>query len=113
MAKKRIFWQLFPSYLLITFTALLVVGGYASNSLREFYYDRTAEDLKARARLIESQVVRKTFPFNPSSLNFLSRDLGAKTNTRITIIDLSGKVLGDSHEEPSRMDRKSNIINSV
>ena len=104
MAKKRIFWQLFPSYLLITFTALLTVGGYASNSLREFYYDRTAEDLKARTRLIESQVVRKTFPFNPSSLNSLSRDLGAKTNTRITIIDLSGKVLGDSHEEPSRMD---------
>ena len=104
MAKKRIFWQLFPSYLLITFTALLVVGGYASNSLREFYYDRTAEDLKARARLIERQIARKISPFNPSSLNSLSRDLGTKTNTRITIIDLSGKVLGDSHEEPSRMD---------
>ena len=104
MAKKRIFWQLFPSYLLITFTALLVVGGYASNSLREFYYDRTAEDLKARARLIERQIARKIPPFNPSSLNSLSRDLGIKTKTRITIIDLSGKVLGDSHEEPSRMD---------
>ena len=104
MAKKRIFWQLFPSYLLITFTALLVVGGYASNSLREFYYDRTAEDLKARARLIERQIARKIPPFNPPSLNSLSRDLGTKTNTRITIIDLSGKVLGDSHEEPSRMD---------
>ena len=104
MAKKRIFWQLFPSYLLITFTALLVVGGYASNSLREFYYDRTAEDLKARAWLIERQIARKIPPFNPSSLNSLSRDLGIKTNTRITIIDLSGKVLGDSHEEPSRMD---------
>jgi two-component system phosphate regulon sensor histidine kinase PhoR len=104
MAKKRIFWQLFPSYLLITFTALLAVGGYASNSLREFYYDRTAEDLKARAWLIERQIARKIPPFNPSSLNSLSRDLGIKTNTRITIIDLSGQVLGDSHEEPSRMD---------
>ena len=104
MAKKRIFWQLFPSYLLITFTALLAVGGYASNSLREFYYDRTAKDLKARAWLIERQVVRKISLFNPSSLNSLSRDLGTKTNTRITIIALSGKVLGDSHEDPSRMD---------
>ena len=104
MAKKRIFWQLFPSYLLITFTALLTVGGYASNSLREFYYDRTAEDLKARAWMIERQVARKNFSFNPSSLNSLSRDLGIKTKTRITIIDLSGQVLGDSDEEPSRMD---------
>ena len=73
MAKKRILWQLFPSYLLITFTALLAVGGYASNSLRDFYYDRTAEDLKARAWLIERQVVRKTSPFEPSFLNPLSR----------------------------------------
>ena len=100
MAKKRILWQLFPSYLLITFTALLAVGGYASNSLRDFYYDRTAEDLKARAWLIEHQVASKAL----DSLNILSRDLGTKTNTRITIIDASGKVLGDSHEDPSRMD---------
>ena len=104
MAKKRILWQLFPSYLLITFTALLAVGGYASNSLREFYYDRTAEDLKARAWLIERQVVRKASPFDSSFINSLSRDLGKKTNTRITIIDSLGQVLGDSHEDPSRMD---------
>jgi two-component system, OmpR family, phosphate regulon sensor histidine kinase PhoR len=100
MAKKRILWQLFPSYLLITFAALLAIGVYTSNSLRDFYYDRTAEDLKARAWLVEHQVASKV----PDSLNILSRDLGTKTNTRITIIDISGKVLGDSHEDPSRMD---------
>ncbi len=104
MAKKRILWQLFPSYLLITFTALLAVGGYASSSLRDFYHNRTAEDLKARAWLIERQVVRKNSPFDSSFLNPLTRNLGTKTNTRITIIDLTGKVLGDSHEDPSRMD---------
>lgn len=104
MAKKRILWQLFPSYLLIIFTALLAVGGYASSSLRNFYYEQTAEDLKARAWLIERQVVRNNSPFDASFLNSLTRDLGSKTDTRITIIDFSGKVLGDSHEDPSRMD---------
>ena len=103
MAKKRILWQLFPSYLLITFTALLAVGGYALNSVRDFYYARTAEDLKARAWLVEHQITSKA----PDSLNTLSRELGTKTNTRITIIDISGKVLGDSHEDPSRMDNHS------
>ena len=78
MAKKRILWQLFPSYLLITFIALLEVGGYASSSLRDFYYDRTAEDLKARAWLIERQVVRKSSPFDSSFINPLTRNLGAK-----------------------------------
>ena len=104
MAKKRILWQLFPSYLFITFTALLVVGIYTSNSLRDFYYDRTAEDLKARAWLVENQLIREPLPLESSFLKSLSRDLGVKTNTRITIIDLTGKVLGDSHEDPSRMD---------
>jgi two-component system, OmpR family, phosphate regulon sensor histidine kinase PhoR len=104
MQKKRILWQLFPTYLLITFTALIAVGGYAMNSLRDFYYDRTAEDLKARAWLVERQIVREVPPFNSFSLNSLTSDLGEKTNTRITIIDISGKVLGDSHEDPSRMD---------
>ena len=104
MAKKRILWQLFPSYLFITFTALLVVGIYTSNSLRDFYYDRTAEDLKARAWLVENQLIRELLPLESSFLKSLSRELGVKTNTRITIIDLTGKVLGDSHEDPSRMD---------
>lgn len=74
------------------------------NSLRNFYYDRTAEDLKARAWLIEHQVVSKAPHIDPSFLNTLSRDLEKKTHTRVTIIDVSGKVLGDSHEDPSRMD---------
>lgn len=104
MAKKRIFWQIFPSYLLITFTALLAVGIYTSTSLREFYYDRTSEDLRARAWLIEHQLAQESSSLQISFLNTLSHDLGLKTNTRITIIDLTGKVLGDSHEDPSRMD---------
>lgn len=104
MAKKKILWQLFPSFLLITFTALLVVGGYTLNSLRDFYYNQTAEDLKVRAWLVEHQIAKTISPSNSHFLNTLSRELGTKTNMRITIISISGKVLGDSHEDPARMD---------
>jgi two-component system phosphate regulon sensor histidine kinase PhoR len=104
MAKKKILWQLFPSFLLITFTALLVVGGYTLNSLRDFYYNKTAEDLKVRTWLLEHQIAKKISPSNSHFLNTLTRELGTKTNMRITIISISGKVLGDSHEDPARMD---------
>ena len=104
MAKKKILWQLFPSFLLITFTALLVVGGYTLHSMRDFYYNKTAEDLKARTWLVEHQIAKKISPSNSHFLNTLTRELGTKTNMRITIISLSGKVLGDSHEDPARMD---------
>jgi two-component system phosphate regulon sensor histidine kinase PhoR len=104
MAKKKILWQLFPSFLLITFTALLVVGGYTLNSLRDFYYNKTAEDLKVRTWLLEHQIAKKISPSNSHFLNTLTRELRTKTNMRITIISISGKVLGDSHEDPARMD---------
>jgi two-component system, OmpR family, phosphate regulon sensor histidine kinase PhoR len=78
MAKKRILWQLFLSYLLITFTALLAVVGYASSSLRDFYYVLSSEDLIARAWLVERQVVRKSSLFNFAFINPLTRNLGAK-----------------------------------
>ncbi len=103
MAKKRILWQLFPTYLLITFTAIFAVGGYALNSLRDFYYDRTEADLMARARLVEIQVWNSSPSLAPQKLRALSRELGKATDTRITIIDIAGRVLGDSHEDPLRM----------
>ena len=37
MARKRLIWQLFPSYLLITLISLLAVTWYASRSWRQFY----------------------------------------------------------------------------
>ncbi|MBT3923840.1 MAG: HAMP domain-containing protein [Nitrospina sp.] len=107
MVKKRILWQLFPTYLLITLTAILAVGWFSVNSLRDFYYDRTAEDLKNRAWLVEHQVLKTSPSLESDLLNKLSHELGNKTDTRITIIDLSGKVLGDSHEDPSRMNNHS------
>ena len=107
MAKKRILWQLFPTYLLITFTAIFTVGWYALDSLRDFYYDRTAEDLKTRAWLVEHDVLKTSPSLDSKLLNKLSRELGGKTNSRITIIDPSGHVLGDSHEDPSRMNNHS------
>ncbi len=107
MTKKRILWQLFPTYLFITFTAIFAVGWYSLNSLRNFYYDRTTEDLKTRAWMIEQQVINSSPSLDSKTLISLSRALGSKTNTRITIIAPSGRVLGDSHEDPLRMNDHS------
>jgi two-component system phosphate regulon sensor histidine kinase PhoR len=54
--KKRLLWQLYPSYLLITLISLVAVTIYAGSSFREFYLDRIAGDLRARAYLLEKQI---------------------------------------------------------
>ena len=56
MARKRLVWQLFPFFLLVTLLTLLAVTWYATRSWRQFYLKGTARDLEARARLVEAQL---------------------------------------------------------
>ncbi len=102
--KGRLFWQVYPSYLLITFITLTAVTWYASGAFREFYLDRTASDLKARARFFEVEVTPALDPLDKKEVDRLSKSIGSHASTRITVILPSGKVIGDSDEDPASMD---------
>lgn len=104
MVKKRLLWQLYPTYLLITLMAVMAVGWYSLNSIREFHYDRILVDLEVRARLVERLVSENFSPGKIFFLDALSKEVGKSASMRITLIDPSGQVLGDSHEDPARMD---------
>jgi two-component system, OmpR family, phosphate regulon sensor histidine kinase PhoR len=105
MAKKRrLFWQLFPSYLLITLVSLVAVTWYASSAIRQFYIEHTASDLETRARLFEEQISGQIDPLDAKTIDQLSKKAGGVTSTRITVMLPSGKVVGDSDEDPATMD---------
>jgi len=103
MSRKRLIWHLFPSYLLITLVSLLAVTWYASGSWRQFYLGQTAGDLESRARLVERQIRGKLAAGGPP-IDVLCKDLGRLTATRFTVILPSGAVVGDTDEDPARMD---------
>lgn len=102
--KRKLIWQLYPSYLLITIISLVTISWYASKSLKDLYLESTASDLKARAIIIEKQVLSFVNPLDVEKIDRLCKDLGESASTRITIIHSSGKVLGDSAEDPKKMD---------
>ena len=102
--KKRLLWQLYPSYLLITIISLVAVTIYATSSLREFYLDRIAGDLRDRAYLLEKQILQFLGPLDTNVVDALCKELGKPSTTRITVILPSGAVVGDSHDDPDRMD---------
>ncbi len=104
MRKKRLLWQIFPSYLLITLIALLTVTWYASSITREFYIQQRITDLQARGRLIEDQIFLKFSPPDFRSIDALCKTLGEKSKTRITVVLPDGKVIGDSEKDPVKMD---------
>ncbi len=106
--KKRLLWQLYPSYLLITLISLLAVALFASSTFREFFLERTAADLKSRAYLLEKQVGNYIVPLDGMSVDSICKSAGRQSSTRITVILFSGKVVGDSEEVPENMDNHAN-----
>jgi len=105
MRKVRLFWKLYPSYLLITVLSLLVAGWFMAGTLREFHVDQVAEDLGAKARLISRQIVgRDGRLLSPLRIDRYCKQMGKLIATRITVILPGGRVIGDSHKDPSRMD---------
>jgi two-component system, OmpR family, phosphate regulon sensor histidine kinase PhoR len=102
--KKRLLRHLFPSYLLITLISLVAVTWYASDSIRHFFLEQTASDLLARARLLENQIPQFLGPLETSVVDAMCKEIGLSSGTRITVILPSGRVIGDSNEDPANMD---------
>jgi two-component system, OmpR family, phosphate regulon sensor histidine kinase PhoR len=102
--KKRLLWQLFFSYIVITLLSLLAVTWYASNSLTYFFLRQTGADLKARALMFEDQLLDLNVPLNEEGIDSLCKRVGKSTSTRFTVILPWGKVIGDSDEDPEKMD---------
>ena len=106
--RKRLLWQLFPSYVLITLISLLAATWYASEAMRQFFLDQTAVDLKARAGLLEKQIKGLLSPLRSEAIDAICKEAGRLSATRITVILPDGTVIGDSRETPTLMDNHAN-----
>jgi two-component system phosphate regulon sensor histidine kinase PhoR len=83
---------------------MVAVTWYASYSLRDFFLGQTATDLEARARLIERQIVGYLNPLNEKGIDALCKVFLEASSTRVTVVLPSGRVIGDSSEDPEGMD---------
>ncbi|MBN1105545.1 MAG: PAS domain-containing protein [Deltaproteobacteria bacterium] len=105
MAKrKRLLWHLFSSYLLITILSLVVAVWYASTSLKHSLLKQVEADLEAKVLLVKRQFLERLNPADETSIDRLCKSLGSYGSTRFTVILPSGRVAGDSDEDPGRMD---------
>jgi len=102
--RRRLVWQLYPSYLLLIVLIGALVGWYVSGELRNFHYQQTATDLQARAALVEQQLPNHLNRVDRAWLTSLVEQLGKRSHTRITIIAKNGVVLADSYEDSAQMD---------
>lgn len=104
MNHKKLIWQIFPPNLLITLVAMLAVSWYGSTALQKFYIEQLGSALHARAYLIRDTVSQLMADAQLDELREFCRKSGREALTRITVIDLSGKVVADSHEDADLME---------
>jgi two-component system phosphate regulon sensor histidine kinase PhoR len=102
-----LFWKLYPLFLLIVLIPLLAFGQYAGFSMRRFYLDQTAINLEARANLLKEPVTSYLLAEDENSIDLLCKRAGKSSDTRITVIHPSGKVLGDTEKDPGKMENHS------
>lgn len=106
MSRRKLLWQLFPSYLAVMILALLAVTWFTTRSIREFHIEQTTQDLLSRAELLREQVCAHLESGDPDALESLSPlcvRQGERSGTRVTVIRPDGEVIADSEEDPTQM----------
>ncbi|NQV33882.1 MAG: HAMP domain-containing protein [Phycisphaeraceae bacterium] len=105
MAQKKLLWQLFPSYLLITVGSLIVVTGYVSLTMYRFNMTQTQDELTRLAQIVRQDLMDSNALGVTEQVNLMCQRVGLATEdrVRITVILPDGRVIGDSREEVANM----------
>ncbi|WP_419175539.1 ATP-binding protein [Desulfosediminicola sp.] len=104
MKPQKLVWQIFPATLIAVIATIAAVTWYSSIVFQEFHLAEAEKDLEARASLIKSRVHDYLTTGELNELRDFSKIAGRESRTRITIIDLQGRVLADSDSDPEYMD---------
>ena len=102
--KRVLLRRVFFLYFILASVLIVVLGDYLSSTVRNNYLSKLQEDLTIQSRLI-AEDVPLSFQDN---LDDFCKKYKEKTGARITIVDSSGRVLGDSDEPSSLMENHSN-----
>jgi two-component system phosphate regulon sensor histidine kinase PhoR len=109
MFRKRLVWQLFPSFLAVTLIALIAATAYFSYMFHEFHLEQTRTELRTLAEVAAPQLAETLARSDTEQLDALCKQFGraSEGQVRFTIITPVGKVMGDSSENPAAMEDHS------
>lgn len=105
--RRKLIWQLYPTYLIIIVLSLIGMGSYGFKVLKQLTQERLLVSLQAQAFLIRELVQRQLSGAGLGQLDQQLKRIGANTAVRITVILPSGEVVGDSHGDMERLDTHS------
>lgn len=104
MRRRRLLWQIFPTYMMITLLAVAAVSWYVSAEVRDFFVRQDRTRLESMVRLVIPQLEGFLAPGREAQVDRLCKGLRSAAGARLTVIAADGRVLGDSDESPGVMD---------
>jgi two-component system, OmpR family, phosphate regulon sensor histidine kinase PhoR len=113
MMRRRLIWQLYPSYLILVLVAILATGWYATRSMRQFHMTQTRQALLHQTALLVPQMQPLLAPMQPEALDALCKQLGRDLPSRITVVLPDGSVVADSEADPAIMENHGNRVEII
>lgn len=105
MKPPRAIWRPFKYFIVINVLILAAANIYFYHSLSNFYLSQSIGELATRAKVFNLEIGDLSLSTaNIVKLDQLTREVGAVTDSRITIMDTYGNVLGDTLEAPEAME---------
>lgn len=101
---KRIFTKIFVAYLSIIIVLTLPILYFSFNTISENYQRNLIQSQINISHTIDIDIQPLLLSNDFTKLDSVIKDLGAQINSRITIIDINGKVIADSKANPNSMD---------
>lgn len=106
--RKSTFVKIFSGYVLIVLIFSSLVIMLSSGIIREFYLHALISSLKNFGLAVETMLTPYVKEGRYEELNTIIKDLGRRTQTRITLIDPAGTVIIDSERDPALMENHRN-----
>ncbi len=109
--KKKLIWQIFPSFLIIIFLSLSSVTSYSTSYFKKFFLKNSEKELIIRTKLLQinfadilPEDIKNGNQDQIQHIDEHCKEIGEKTGTRVTIILPSGVVVGDSFGDIKMME---------
>jgi len=110
MTRRRLLWQLYPSFLLITVACLVAIGWFSNRAIQDWYVGEVDRSLYERATLLRFDLLGHV----PAEMNAdaavlaeakdICRRYAFNGENRITLISPNGTVWLDTDEDAAKME---------
>lgn len=111
--KNKIIWKFLGTYILSIVIAVFVLNFFVGIKLRDYYELKISERLMSNAFLVGDILEEDLSSNAQEQIQTKIEVLADRLNLRITVIDIGGKVLGDSEEDPHLMDDHSDRLEII